>query len=77
MLESGVISWVSRLEKTIALSTMEADYVSTIEACKEMILSNNFMKELGKEQVYPSLHSDSQSAINFTNNPVHHDNQAY
>jgi len=31
------------------------------------------MKELGKEQVTPSLHSDSQSAIDLANNPVYHD----
>ena len=31
------------------------------------------MKELGKEQVIPLLHSDSQSAIDLDNNPVYHD----
>jgi len=31
------------------------------------------MKELGKEQACPLLHSDSQSVIYLANNPVHHD----
>jgi len=31
------------------------------------------MKELGKEQVIPSLHSDNQSAIDLTNNSVYYD----
>ena len=31
------------------------------------------MNELGKEQVTPLLHSDSQSAIDLTNNPIYHD----
>ena len=70
-------SWVSRLEKIVALSTIEADYVSAIEACKEMILLNNFMKELGKEQVTPSLHIDSQSGIYLVNNLVYHDRTKY
>jgi len=31
------------------------------------------MKELGKEQVSLSLHSDSQSVIDLAKNPVYHD----
>jgi len=33
-LRSGAVSWVSRLQKIIALSTMEAEYVAATEACK-------------------------------------------
>ena len=43
------------------------------ETCKELIWLNDFMKELGKEQVTPLLHSDNQSAINLANNPIYHD----
>ena len=32
-----------------------------------------FMKELGKKQVTPSLHSYSKSVINIANNSVYHD----
>jgi hypothetical protein len=31
------ISWISKQQKVVALSTMEADYVVAIEASKEMI----------------------------------------
>ena len=37
----------------------------------------DFMKELGKEQVISSLHSDSQNAIYLTNNTVYHDRTKY
>jgi len=33
----------------------------------------DFLKKLGKEQEALSLHSDSQSATDFVNNPVYHD----
>ena len=35
------------------------------------------MKEHGKEQVSPSLHIDTQSAINLANNSVYHDRTKY
>ncbi|PKI65278.1 hypothetical protein CRG98_014316 [Punica granatum] len=34
---AGVISWQSRLQKCIALSTTEAEYIAVIEGCKEML----------------------------------------
>ena len=63
------MSWVSRLQKIVTLSTIEAEYVTVTEAFKELIWLKNFMKELDQEQVTPSLYSDSQSAINLVNNP--------
>jgi len=51
----------------------ETEYDAVTEACKELIWLKDFMKKLGKEQVTPSLHSDNQSAIDLTNNPVYHD----
>jgi len=31
-----------------------------------------FLKELGKEHEAPSLHTNSQSAIDIANNPIYH-----
>ena len=40
------MSWVSSLQKVNALSTTEVEYVSTIEAVKEMIWLQFFLEEL-------------------------------
>ena len=32
-----IVSWISKLQKVVALSTIEAEYVATIQASKEMI----------------------------------------
>ncbi|KAK8931242.1 hypothetical protein KSP39_PZI016333 [Platanthera zijinensis] len=47
-LGSAAVSWISRLQKTIALSSTEAEYVAIAEASKDMIWLQSFMKELGK-----------------------------
>jgi len=46
---------VSRLQKIVALSMMEAEYVTVTEACKELIYPYDFLKELGKEREALSL----------------------
>lgn len=66
------VSWMSRLQKSVALSTTEAEYMAISEAGKEMIWLKNFLKELGKEQDNYELFSDSQSAIHLDKNPVFH-----
>jgi hypothetical protein len=42
-----VVSWVSRLQKVVALSTIEAEYIAAIDACKEMLWMRRFLEELG------------------------------
>jgi hypothetical protein len=44
-----IVSWISKLEKVVALSTTEAEYVAATEASKEMIWLQRFMVELGKK----------------------------
>ena len=36
-LVGGAISWMSKLQETISLSTTEADYIAASHACKEAI----------------------------------------
>ena len=72
-LKSRAVGLALRLQKIVALSTTEAEYVAVTENYKELIWLKDFIKELGKEQVTSSLHSDSLSTIDLANNPVYHD----
>ena len=66
------VSWVSRLQKIVALSTTEAEYVVMTEVGKEMVWLQGFLEELGQRQKKGILHSDSQSAIFLAKNPTFH-----
>ena len=46
----GVISWQSRLQKCVAVSTTEAEYIVIVEGCKEMLWLKRFFHELGLKQ---------------------------
>ena len=66
------VSWISKLQKVVALSTTEAEYVAITEASKEMIWLQRFMEEVGKKQKDSRLYSDSQSAIHLAKNSAFH-----
>jgi hypothetical protein len=66
------ISWISKLQKFVSLSTTEAEYVAATEASKEMIWSQRFMEELGKKEENNRLYYDSESAIHLAKKSTFH-----
>ena len=66
------VSWISKLQQVVAISTTEEEYVAATEASKEMIWLQRFMEELGKKQENSRLYSDSQSANHLAKNSVFH-----
>ncbi|KAE8658916.1 hypothetical protein F3Y22_tig00116965pilonHSYRG00268 [Hibiscus syriacus] len=46
----GAVSWQSKLQKCVALSTTEAEYIRATEACKEKLWMKNLLLELGIDQ---------------------------
>ena len=68
----GALSWQSRLQKTVALSTTEAEYMAAVEAGKEILWMKDFIGELGIRQDEYRLFCDSQSAIHLAKNAAYH-----
>ena len=66
------MSWGSQLQKIVALSTTEAEYVDVTEASKEMVWLQSFLEELGKKQEDNVLYCDIQSVIHLAKNPSFH-----
>jgi hypothetical protein len=47
IIAGGAVSWVSKLQTVVALSTTEAEYMAATQACKEAIWMKKLMEELG------------------------------
>ncbi|GKV15798.1 hypothetical protein SLEP1_g26549 [Rubroshorea leprosula] len=67
----GAVSWQSKLQKCVALSTTEAEYIAATEAGKEMLWMQRFLQELGLKQKEYVVFCDSQSAIDLSKNTMY------
>ncbi|KAH9803716.1 hypothetical protein KPL71_001892 [Citrus sinensis] len=71
-LAGATVSWVSKLQTVVALSTTEAEYMAATQACKEAIWIQRLLEELEHGQEKISVFCDSQSALHFARNPAFH-----
>ncbi|OAE30267.1 hypothetical protein AXG93_2956s1180 [Marchantia polymorpha subsp. ruderalis] len=69
-LGGGSISWRSTLQKCLAQSTTEAEYVAAAEAAKEAIWLDRLIMEMGLKQNGVNLHCDSHNALHLATNQV-------
>jgi hypothetical protein len=70
MLASGVISWNTRAQKTVALSSTEAEYMSLSDTCRQLQWMHSLLYELGMPIDTIPLCGDNQGAIFIASNPV-------
>lgn len=73
---NSAISWLSKLQRTVALSSAEAEFMAYKEATKECLYLNSFIKEIQDTfdlfNKTNQINTDSQSAIELTKNPNYH-----
>ncbi|XP_053691533.1 uncharacterized protein LOC128740051 [Sabethes cyaneus] len=62
----GPVSWISKAQDSVALSTLEAEYNALTLACQEAIWIRRLLKDLGEPQDEPmTLFEDNQGCICF------------
>ncbi|KAK2449059.1 hypothetical protein QL285_008290 [Trifolium repens] len=71
-LGSNLISWFSKKQNCVALSTAEAVYVAAGSSCTQLVWMKQMLKEYDVEQDVITLYCDNLSAINISKNPVQH-----
>jgi hypothetical protein len=70
---TGAVSWSSKLQSIVALSTTEAEFVAAVSAGQESIWMSQFLAELGYDTSGAApLLMDNQSAVQVARNPEHH-----
>ena len=77
-LGKNIISWSSMLQKTVALSSCESEYMAMKDATKEAIYLNNtiiYLKDIlniSTINIIPTILTDSNSAMKLAENPEFH-----
>ena len=68
----SLINWQSKLQPTIALSTVEAEYMAGLHAAKDLLCFKNIIGEMKLPIGNPPLvmRTDNQGSINASKNPI-------
>ncbi|KAL3016515.1 hypothetical protein AAZX31_06G217400 [Glycine max] len=71
-LGTNLISWFSKKQNCVSLSTAEAEYIAAESSCSQLVWMKQMLKEYNVEQDVMTLYCDNLSAINISKNPVQH-----
>ena len=72
LISGGPVSWASKLQPTVALSTMEAETMALAAATQEALWLRKLLAELGFPQKSTAIHEDNTGCIAVVQNPVNH-----
>ena len=68
----GAVSWMSKRQSVVVLSTTEAEYIAATHASKEAVWLQRLCSTMGLLQQAIRIDYDSQSAILLAKNPAYH-----
>ena len=73
LVASGPVSWLSKKQATVALSTTEAEYIALSSATQEAVWLRRLLHDVGVKETGPTMIAeDNQGTIALTKNPVSH-----
>jgi hypothetical protein len=70
MLNGGSVSWLSKLQSTVALSSAEAEYIALCLASQEVTYLNGLLSEIDPQDGPIVIKDDNQACIAMAKNPV-------
>ena len=69
----GAVTYSSKKQRSVALSTTESEYMALLHALKELIWLLRFLREIGYGIDNQNIiYTDNQGAIGLAHNPEHH-----
>jgi hypothetical protein len=69
-LTNGIVSWQSHAQKTVALSSTEAEYMSLSDCSRQIVWIQSLLGEIGFMQVRTPIYGDNQGSMFIGSNPV-------
>jgi hypothetical protein len=69
-LASAIFSWNMCVQKTVALSSTKAEYISLSDTSRQLVWVRNLFSELGIELAPIPLFGDNQGLIFIASNPI-------
>jgi hypothetical protein len=72
LLGRSLVSWSSKKQNSVAISTAEAEYVSAGSCCAQLLWMKSTLKDYGLNFKNVPLLCDNESAIKMIQNPVQH-----
>jgi hypothetical protein len=71
-LGNNLISWFSKKQNSVSLSTAEAECIAAESCCSQIVWMNQMLEEYDVRQDVLTLYCDNLSAINIAKNPIQH-----
>ncbi len=71
-LGANLVSWFSKKQNSVALSTAEAEYIAAGSCCAQVLWIKQQLEDFGIKMDNIPIKCDNTSAINLTKNPVQH-----
>lgn len=71
-LGNDLISWFSKKQNCVSLSTSEAEYIAARSSCSKLVWMKQMLTEYNVTQHVMTLYCDNLSAINISKNPIQH-----
>jgi hypothetical protein len=71
-LGNNLISWFSKKQNCVSLSTAEAEYIAAGSSCSQLVWMKQMLTEYNVTQDIMTLYYDNLSAINISKDPIQH-----
>jgi hypothetical protein len=72
LLGRSFVSWSSKKQNSVTLSTAEAEYISASSCCAQLLWIKATLNDFGIKFKQVPLLCDNESVVKLTNNPVQH-----
>ena len=69
---NNLVSWMSKKQNSISLSTAEAEYIAASSCCSQLLWMQKLLHDYGIYQEHLTIYCNNTSVINISKNPVQH-----